>query len=158
MTIPKEYRGCFTNLPASFFGPSIKGFDGIGLGMQAHLIYSCEHHWVAIELPQPLLRYGGVAPFAGATFAASSVMLTVYRTPLYSKAYVPGVGPSQRELTYSRLPPVWTRRTYVLALAVVVVVRWTKSRSTGPLSLLPCRVYFPVRVLELVLPWGMFAT
>ena len=85
-------------------------------------------------------------------------MLTVYRTPLYSKAYVPGVGPSHRLLTYSRLPPVWTRRTYVLALAVVVVVRWTKSRSAGPLSLLPCRMYFPVKVWEVVPPFGKFAT
>ena len=77
--------------------------------------------------------------------------------PLYSKAYVPGVGPSHRLLTYSRLPPVWTLRTYVLALAVVVVVRWTKSRSTGPLSLLPCREYFPVKVWEVVPPFGNIA-
>ena len=33
----------------------------------------------------------------------------------------------------------------MLALAVVVVVRWTISRSTGPLSLLPCRTYCPVK-------------
>lgn len=63
-------------------------------------------------------------------------------------AYVPGVGLSHRELTYSRLPVECTRRTKVSDLAVVVVVRWTISKSTGPLSLLPCRTYCPVNGSE----------
>ena len=80
--------------------------------------------------------------------ATSSVMVAVYRTPLYSRAYVPGNGPSHRLLTYSRFPVGCTRRTNVWALAVVVAVRWTMSRSTGPLSLLPYRVYCPVNGSE----------
>jgi len=39
----------------------------------------------------------------------------------------------------------------------VVVVRWTISRSTGPLSLLPCRVYSPVKGSERCSGGAMFA-
>jgi hypothetical protein len=41
---------------------------------------------------------------------------------------------------------------------VVVVPRWTSSRVQGPVSLLPCRVYSPVRASGNGCPLAMFVT